>query len=140
MNDRLTLARENIKLRLKDFAAASAAAPDLVWGNEGIRIPVDRHQFPVPNLLLFILHGLCRFPLVPCNVYKFGYSRLNLIRASEVVNCQLIFLALLFRFFSHAAMWLCMAVMSGMRRSRHWPFKTLSSISAMFSQLPCFGV
>jgi len=27
MNDRLTLARENIKVRLKDFAAASSDAP-----------------------------------------------------------------------------------------------------------------
>src|SRR5829696_4805246 len=29
---------------------------------------------------------------------------------------------------------------SGMRRSRHWRASTESSISAMFSQEPCFGV
>jgi len=33
-----------------------------------------------------------------------------------------------------------MAASEGMRRSKHWPLSALSSISAMFNQLPCLGV
>ena len=78
--------------------------------------------------------------LVPCNIYMLGYNRLNLIRASGVVNCQSMVLKELFRSFSQIATSVCMVVISAIRRSRHCPFKALSSISAMLSQLPCFGV
>jgi hypothetical protein len=63
MDDALETAISNVKLRLRDFAVPKKDAPDLVWGSEGQRISIDRHQFPVPNLLLFILHGVCGFPL-----------------------------------------------------------------------------
>ncbi|KFN37716.1 hypothetical protein KN63_08670 [Smithella sp. F21] len=106
-----------------------------------------------------------------------------MIRASDVVNCQSIFLALLFQFFPMQPVgseWLfpkrCAlrerpaepsliipsradsrsgtigwsrspsqgsaqpGVISGIRRLRHCPFGTLSSVSAMFNKLPCFGV
>ena len=78
--------------------------------------------------------------IVPCNIYKFGYSRFNLIRASAVVNCQSILFVRLFLAVSHAATSVCMVVMSAILRSRHCPFRTLSSISAIFNQLPCLGV
>ncbi|MCL4410678.1 MAG: hypothetical protein M1356_10305 [Gammaproteobacteria bacterium] len=54
---------EHIKRRLKDFEPARSAAPDLVWGNSGERCSIEARQFPVPNLLLYLLHGICEFPL-----------------------------------------------------------------------------
>ncbi|WP_200383123.1 hypothetical protein [Thiococcus pfennigii] len=63
MDDTLEEAISNIKLRLRDFSAPKPDAPDLVWGTEGQRISIERYQFPIPNLLLFILHGVCGFSL-----------------------------------------------------------------------------
>ena len=63
MDDAIETAISNIRLRLKDFSTPITDGPDLVWGSEGQRIPIERHQFPIPNLLLFILHGVCGFPL-----------------------------------------------------------------------------
>lgn len=54
---------DNIKQRLRDFAVADSSAPDLVWEAGAIRSSVDRNLFPVPNLILFVLHKLCSFPL-----------------------------------------------------------------------------
>jgi len=52
---------ESIKLRLKNFAAVGPESPDLVWGNCGVRLPIDRAQFPTPILLLYLLHDVCGF-------------------------------------------------------------------------------
>jgi hypothetical protein len=54
---------EHIKRRLKDFEPARSDSPDLVWGGSGERFSIEASQFPVPNLLLFILHGVCEFSL-----------------------------------------------------------------------------
>lgn len=35
----------------------------MVWGNGGERCSIEARQFPVPNLLLYLLHGVCKFPL-----------------------------------------------------------------------------
>ncbi len=61
-------------------------------------------------------------------------------RNAAVVNCQSAFTPAAFRFASHAATSRANTSRSGMRRSRHCRASTLSSISAMFSQLPCLGV
>lgn len=63
MASSLTQAVESIKQRLRDFAAADSSAPDLAWESGAIRDSVDRILFPVPSLILFVLHGLCGFPL-----------------------------------------------------------------------------
>lgn len=63
MDTRFTIAIENIKQRLRDFTAASSDAPDLAWEKNVERNSVDRDLFPVPHLILFVLHGLCSFPL-----------------------------------------------------------------------------
>ena len=62
------------------------------------------------------------------------------MRASAVVNCQSIFDSFVFRSRSQAAISWAMSSFLSIRRSRHWPDKTLNSVSAMFSQLPCVGV
>lgn len=53
--------------------------------------------------------------LVPRNIYNFGYSRFSFIRASDVVNCQSIFLNLLFRSSSQVAPSSCMVAISAIR-------------------------
>ncbi len=69
-----------------------------------------------------------------------GYSRFSFIRASSVVNRQLVFVCFSFLLFCHA--WIsCLSVCwSAIRLERHSRVNTESSISAMFSQLPCLGV
>src|ERR1700719_4025653 len=69
-----------------------------------------------------------------------GYSLFSFTRASAVVNCQSALACLLFRSASQAATSSVSIALSGMRRSRHCVDSTLSSISAMLSQLPCLGV
>ena len=73
-------------------------------------------------------------------VHIAGYNRFSFTRASAVVNCQSVLTWLLFQLCCHAATSSTRVCLSAMRRSRHWPDKTLSSDSAMFIQLPCFGV
>lgn len=63
MNDELTSAINNIKKRLVDFAPSNPKAPDLIWLRPSNPISVDRFQFPVPSLVLFLLHGVSGFPL-----------------------------------------------------------------------------
>jgi hypothetical protein len=63
MDDDFTVAIENIKKRLSAFSSVSATAPDLIWERDTQQRSVDRFQFPVPNLILFILHGICGFSL-----------------------------------------------------------------------------
>src|ERR1700722_17094204 len=78
--------------------------------------------------------------LVPRVVHIAGYNRFSFTRASAVVNCQSALACFLLRLSSQAATSSVRVCLSGMRRSRHWPDNTLSSDSAMFSQLPCLGV
>ena len=93
--------------------------------------------------------GLCPVPdeplppigtLVSCHTIRVGYRRLSLVRASGLVNCQSIRDLALFRRFCQAPtsawIWSRLSIL----RSRHCLMRTLSSISAMLSQLPCFGV
>src|ERR1700722_10934470 len=81
-----------------------------------------------------------RETLVPRVAHIAGYSRFSFTRASAVVNCQSALACFLLRLSSQAATSSVRVCLSGMRRSRHWPDNTLSSDSAMFSQLPCLGV
>ena len=78
--------------------------------------------------------------LVSCHTLRVGYRRLSLVRASGLVNCQSIRDLALFRRFCQAPtsawIWSRLSIL----RSRHCLMRTLSSISAMLSQLPCFGV
>src|SRR5919202_1103903 len=62
------------------------------------------------------------------------------MRASAVVKRQLTVTLLLLRSSSHAATSALNVSWSAMRRSRHCRLRMLSSISAIFSQLPCLGV
>ena len=62
------------------------------------------------------------------------------MRASSVVHCQSTCFASLLRLFSHAFVSLRSVSMSGIRRHKHCRVSTLSSISAIFNQLPCLGV
>jgi len=78
--------------------------------------------------------------LVPWVVHSAGYRRFSLTRALAVVNCQSALVWLLLRCACQAAISSASVRMFGMRRSRHWDDKTLSSTSAIFNQLPCVGV
>ena len=69
-----------------------------------------------------------------------GYSRLSLVRASAVVSCQSAFVWLRLRAACQAVTSSIRADLSGTLRSRHRADSTLSSASAISSQLPCFGV
>lgn len=69
-----------------------------------------------------------------------GYRRLSLARASGVLNRQWTVAPCSLRGASQAAILRRSEFSSGMRSSRHCSERTLSSISTMFSQLPCLGV
>src|SRR3954447_16784981 len=71
----------------------------------------------------------------------FGYSRFSFVRASSILNCQSTPRCLAFVLSAQIPISDCSNANSPMRRSRkHWLVRQLSSHSAMFSQLPCFGV
>ncbi|GAB3483920.1 hypothetical protein GCM10027340_18720 [Marinomonas epiphytica] len=53
---------EHIKRRLKDYAPAKESSPALIRSNSE-RHSIPRSQFPSPNLLRFLLQGICQFPL-----------------------------------------------------------------------------
>jgi RNA-directed DNA polymerase len=78
--------------------------------------------------------------LVPRVIHIAGYSLFSLTRASAVVKCQSALACFLLRLSSQAATSSVRICLSEIRRSRHWLDKTLSSDSAMSSQLPCLGV
>src|SRR5665213_2071743 len=70
-----------------------------------------------------------------------GYSRFNFIRASVILNCQSTPRCLAFVLSAQMPNSLGNLASSPIRRSlKHWLVRQLSSHSAMFSQLPCFGV
>ena len=62
------------------------------------------------------------------------------MRASSAVNCQLTFAFLLFLNSCHARTSFRTTSMSSILLFKHCPVSTFNSISAIFSQLPCFGV
>ena len=65
---------------------------------------------------------------------------MSFIRASLVVNCQLTLAFLVFLAFCQASTSFFTSEMLLIHRFKHCPLKTFNSISAMFNQLPCFGV
>ena len=69
-----------------------------------------------------------------------GYNLFNLMRASALVNRQSIRASEALRRPSQAATCSLTRSLLSMRSERHWRASTDSSISAMSSQLPCFGV
>src|ERR1700677_2364211 len=113
----------------------------------------ERHEFHFRIRLLGSMAALDAFELksgapggyqfqilVPRVVHSAGYKRFSFTRASAVVNCQSALTCFLLRLFSQAATSSVSVCLSAIRRSRHCPDRTLSSDSAMSSQLPCFGV
>ena len=71
---------------------------------------------------------------------NFGYRDTSFSLALSVVKCQQMFAPAWFRSVSHAASSCRSSSMSAILRVRHCRVMTLSFISAMSSQLPCFGV
>ncbi len=63
MNNNFNKAKEVIKQVLRDFKASKSNITDITWERGVKRISVDRTLFPVPNLILFVLNGVCGFPL-----------------------------------------------------------------------------
>ena len=81
-----------------------------------------------------------RITLVSRQLCNVGKSRDIFILASLVVKCQFTFAFLLFLNFFHAATsFLTISILS-ILPFKHWPVRTLNSISAIFNQLPCLGV
>ena len=140
-----------VNLSADEIAVVRRNAEDALRGtvNDALLSLLDRLQEPVARmatrLRLFrrtsagkVQHPF-RDSLVPI-VHIAGYNRFSFTRASAVVNCQSALACFLLRLSSQAATSSVRVCLSGMRRSRHWPDNTLSSDSAMFSQLPCLGV
>lgn len=80
---------EHVKLRLKDFAPAISDSPILVLG-----VPIEVRQFPVPNLLLYLLHGLCEFSMGYRGekthwIVPFSYKGVNYAIAHEKFGLRL---------------------------------------------------
>ena len=69
-----------------------------------------------------------------------GYSLANLVRASCVLNCQLIFTLSALRLTVHIRTCCLKLSKSGHGFPNAWRLMIPISISAMSSQLPCFGV
>lgn len=78
--------------------------------------------------------------LVLCYLLIDGYSLFSLILASLFVNCQLMVEFLLFRCSCQSATSFFISSMVEICLFKHCLFKTCNSISAILSQLPCFGV
>ena len=79
--------------------------------------------------------------LVVRHLIIFGYTDLSLQRASSTFICQSTPRCVRLTSVDHADTSSCSVPRSPMRRPRtHWRVRELSSFSAMFSQLPCFGV
>ena len=78
--------------------------------------------------------------LVLCYLLIDGYSLFSLILASLFVNCQLMVEFLLFRCSCQSATSFFISSKVEICLFKHCLFKTCNSISAILSQLPCFGV
>lgn len=59
----MTTTVEHIFLRLKDFSAPGANAPDLIYHDGGSGYRIDADIFPCPELLLYLLHEIYKLPL-----------------------------------------------------------------------------
>lgn len=70
---------------------------------------------------------------------SFGYRDTSFSLTLPVVKCQQMLAPAWLRSISHAASSCRSPSMSPILRERHCRVITLSAISAMFSQLPCFG-
>src|SRR4030095_12894342 len=81
-----------------------------------------------------------RAGLVLCHFEIIGYSLCSLTRASSVVNFQWALACRSFRSRFHAWTFLISVALAAIRPPRHCRLRWLSSISAMFNQLPCLGV
>lgn len=84
--------------------------------------------------------ALEKIELLSSQDWKAGYRRCNFTRASSVVNCQLIVRDFSFRSFSQEFTAIFISSIDAMRFFRHCADTTFSSISAILSQEPCFGV
>ena len=78
--------------------------------------------------------------VVLCYLLIDGYSLFSLILASLFVNCQLMVEFLLFRCSCQSATSFFISSKVEICLFKHCLFKTCNSISAILSQLPCFGV
>src|SRR5882762_2421538 len=78
--------------------------------------------------------------LVVCQILIDGYTCLSLTRASATVKRQLMVAFTSLRSASQFLTSSWTTAEASRRRSRHWRCKILSSVSAMFNQLPCLGV
>ena len=79
--------------------------------------------------------------LVLCQLIILGYSEVNFVRASSMVNCHLTPRWFWFVAIAQASISSRRSSMSSVRRPlRHCRVMQLNSFSAMFNQLPCLGV
>ena len=79
--------------------------------------------------------------IVLCQFLILGYNDFSFCRAFSMVNCQSTPLCLSLLDIAQASVSSRSISMFGMRRpERHWRVMELNSFSAIFSQLPCFGV
>ena len=145
-------------IQLLDAARKTAVIPPKA--NRRLPRTVDRHLYKARHLIENFFAKLKQFRAIATRYDKTarnflaavylaastqvahiaGYNLFSLTRASAVVNCQSALVWFLLRRLSQAATSLIRVCLSGIRRSRHCPDRTLSSDSAMFSQLPCLGV
>ena len=76
-----------------------------------------------------------------CQFMMLGYRDFSLCRASSMVNCQSTPFCLSLLAIAQAPVSSRSISIFGMRRpDRHWRVIELNSFSAIFNQLPCFGV
>lgn len=73
-------------------------------------------------------------------IFMTGYNLFSLIRASAVVKRQSTVALLVLRSVSHASVSSAKISRLGMCPFKHCRLRTLNSISAILSQLPCLGV
>ena len=133
---------EELDLLLKEvkfFGSLVSMVAEVVEGSRGDPVKVRSLQSS-DFAIDFATNIALTASLVSCHTLRVGYRRLSLVRASGLVNCQSIRDLALFRRFCQAPtsawIWSRLSIL----RSRHCLMRTLSSISAMLSQLPCFGV
>jgi uncharacterized protein with ParB-like and HNH nuclease domain len=105
-----------------------------IIANDTAETSIKKHS------ILFACSLLAWSELVPRQVLIDGYSRFSFIRASSVVNRQLILVCCSFLRVCHARISCLRVSWSAIRLQRHPRDSTESSISAIFNQLPCLGV
>lgn len=108
----------------------------------GMSSGLAKARFSVPRPIFLRIAAISNsMRLVRLQVLILGYSRFSFRRASSILNCQSTPRCFAVVFFDHVPISDCRNSNSPMRRPCiHWLVIQLSSHSAMFSQLPCFGV